>query len=688
MTAYPTLFSPLEIGNVTVRNRIMQTAHAKLFTHNGVDSQRNVDYQVARAKGGAGLLITGNRLVHPTSTTGMPRFSWAFLRDAVDADQRLTGGVHEHGAAIFAQLNHFGLNASSDSVDDLRVLWGPSAVKSPAYGETPKAMELEDIREVVEWWGRSAELTREGGFDGTEVHISHSYLLHQFLSPLYNKRTDEYGGSFENRLRFAREVIEEVRRRVGPDFVVGVRISLTDFIDGALGIEDAVRVARELEADGRIDYVNVTAAGYHNIFMAIQPSDAPDGYLVELTAQVKAGLERLPVFTVGGIKDAALGEEIVASGKADMVAMTRAQIADPEFANKAREGREDEITHCIRGNQGCIGRLFKGLAISCTVNPGAGRERRFGPGTLTPADPPARWLVAGGGPAGMRAAATLAARGHAVTLLEREEQLGGQVNLILKTPGRAEFGWITRDLEAQLQRNGIDVRLGIEATPELVGDIGPDGVIVATGAVPSRTGFSSVNPLVDALPGAGQDNVLTVWDVLLESRPVGEQVVVLDDDGTRYAAGVAEVLLDRGSRVELVSRWNALFPFTLYSLDMAILYNRLLSKGLTYRLNSWASGIDGNAVGIFNLYTGAAETIEGVDTVVLATGPKANDGLYLALKGQVERLHRIGDCLAPRKLDHAIYEGELAGRELWAPEERYIYEGELERWEEAIDPVA
>ncbi len=688
MTAYPNLFSPLEIGNITVRNRIMQTAHAKLFTHNGVDSQRNVDYQVARAKGGAGLLITGNRLVHPTSTTGMPRFSWAFLRDAVDADQRLTGGVHEHGAAIFAQLNHFGLNASSDSVDDLRVLWGPSAVKSPAYGETPKAMELEDIREVVEWWGRSAELTREGGFDGTEVHISHSYLLHQFLSPLYNKRTDEYGGSFENRLRFAREVIEEVRRRVGPDFVVGVRISLTDFIDGALGIEDAVRVARELEADGRIDYVNVTAAGYHNIFMAIQPSDAPDGYLVELTAQVKAGLERLPVFTVGGIKDAALGEEIVASGKADMVAMTRAQIADPEFANKAREGREDEITHCIRGNQGCIGRLFKGLAISCTVNPGAGRERRFGPGTLTPADPPARWLVAGGGPAGMRAAATLAARGHAVTLVEREEQLGGQVNLILKTPGRAEFGWITRDLEAQLQRNGIDVRLGIEATPELVGDIGPDGVIVATGAVPSRTGFSSVNPLVDALPGAGQDNVLTVWDVLLESRPVGEQVVVLDDDGTRYAAGVAEVLLDRGSRVELVSRWNALFPFTLYSLDMAILYNRLLSKGLAYRLNSWASAIDGNAVGIFNLYTGAAETIAGVDTVVLATGPVANDGLYLALKGQVERVHRIGDCLAPRKLDHAIYEGELAGRELWAPEERYIYEGELERWEEAIVPVA
>src|SRR5499427_9238159 len=266
MSAYPHLFSPLRIGGATVRNRIMQTAHVKLFAYDAVDSQRNVDYQAARARGGAGLLITGNRVVHPTSTTGFPRVAWAYLRGALEADRRLTDAVHEHDAVIFAQLNHFGLNASSDSADDLRVLWGPSAVKSPAYGETPKAMEHEDIQEVVEWWGRSAEASREGGFDGTEVDISHSYLLHQFLSPLYNKRTDAYGGSFENRLRFAREVIEEVRHRVGPDWVVGVRISLSDFIPGALDVEDAVQVSQALEADGKLDYVNVTAAGYHNIF--------------------------------------------------------------------------------------------------------------------------------------------------------------------------------------------------------------------------------------------------------------------------------------------------------------------------------------------------------------------------------------------------------------------------------------
>ena len=684
MSRYPHLFSPLQIGDVTVRNRIMQTAHVKLFTHNGIDSARNVAYQVERAKGGAGLLITGNRLIHPTSTTGMARFSFAYLDGALEADQKMTSAVHEHGAKIFAQLNHFGLNATSDSADDLRVLWGPSSVKSPAYGETAKAMEHEDIAETVDWWARSAEVTREGGFDGTEVHLAHSYLLHTFLSPIYNKRTDEYGGSFENRLRFTREVIAGIRERVGRDWVVGVRVTLSDFIPGALTVGDAIKTARMLESDGLLDYVNVSAAGYHNIHMAIQPSDVPDGYLVELTAELKSAVENLPVFTVGGIKDPELAESILADGKADMIAMTRAQIADPEFANKVAEGREDELYHCIRGNQGCIGRVFKGLSINCTVNPAAGRESRFGAGTLAPADDPKRWLVIGGGPAGMKAAETLAKRGHSVRLLERRDALGGQVNLILKTPARDTFAWVTKDLERHMRMSGVEIELGVEATVDQVVEESPDAVLVATGAVASETGFSIVNPLVDELPGVRQDNVLTVWDVLEGTKQPGDRVVVLDDDGSRLASGVCEVLLDAGKTVELVSRYNALFPYTLYNLDLAHVYSRVMEKGLRDRLNHWAKSFDGTTLTIFNLFTGAEATLEDVDTLVLATGPKPNEDLYFELKGQVPNLHRVGDCVAPRKIDHAIYEGYLAGRELWDSEERYIYEGELERWDHAV----
>lgn len=680
MTRYSNLFSPLAIGHVTVRNRILQTGHTKLYSANGYDSPRNIAYQVERAKGGIGLIITGNRLVHPTSTTASPRYSWAYLREAIPHDRQLTDAVHEHGAVIVAQLNHFGINAISDSTDDYRVLWGPSAIKSPEYGETAKEMELDDIREVTDWWARSAEYSREGGFDGVEVHLSHTYLLHQFISPLYNKRTDEYGGSFENRLRFALEVIDEVRRRVGRDFIVGTRISLSDFVPGSLEIEDAIEVARVLEATGKLDYINVTAGGYHDgLSRVVAASDTPDGWLVERVAKLKAVVEHLPVFAVGGIKDPAMAEEIIASGKADMVAMTRAQIAEPELANKAREGREDEIYHCIRGNQGCISRDARGLGIVCTVNPATGRERLFGAGTLVPASPPRRWLVAGGGPAGMKAAEILAKRGHQVTLVEREAQLGGQVNLILRTPGRETFRWIVTDIEAQMRKHGVEIVLGEEVTRESVAQHAPDAVIVATGSRPQRTGYSSVAPMAERLPGADLPNVVTIPDVLAESAPIGERILILDDEGTRAVAGTAEVLLGQGKQVEIVTRFTSLFPVTALTLDQGVLYERLFANGLRYRLNSWVRQLDGNAATVYNLFGGEDETLAGFDTFVLATGSVADDALYLALKQQDLELHRIGDCHAPRRLDHAIYEGFVAGRELWSGADRYIVEGSLER---------
>lgn len=681
MSRYPHLFSPLDIGPVTSRNRLFQTCHTKLYGQYGTDSQRTVDYYAERARGGAGLLFTDARNVHPTSTIGLPRYAYGYLPASRDSARRLTDAIHEHGALAFTQLSHAGLNGAGDFADDLRVLWGPSAIKSPVHGETAKAMEPEDIEELIASWVRTAELTREGGFDGIEIHLAHSYLLHQFLSPLFNHRTDEYGGSWENRMRLPLEVIAAVRAATGHDWAIGVRLSLTDFIDGALDVDDAVRLARELEARADIDFINVSAAVYHNLSRAAAPSDAPDGYLVEMTARVKQAVERVPVFTVGGITDPAHAERIVAGGQADMVAMTRPLIADPELPNKAREGRDEDIVRCVRSNQGCMGRVMRGLPASCTVNPAAGREARLGERTLIRAESPGRWLVVGGGPAGMRAAATLARRGHTVTLLEREPQLGGQVNLLLRTPGRDPFAAIVRNLTTAMERRGVTVELGVAATADAVSEREADGVVLATGARPSRTGYSSFNPLAPTFAGIERDDVLSPWDVLLERAEIGRRVVVLDDDGTRYSAGVAEVLLDRGHDVELLCPFPALLPGTVGTQDMGELYARLLGKGLRYRTGWWGFGFDGATLQAANLFTRQPEAI-AADAVVLAIGREAEDDLYHELKGRVANLHRIGDCVAPRKLDQAIYEGELAGREQWTFAEREIADGALERWRE------
>ena len=598
---------------------------AQRLTRRGEDRQLGHDlhYQVARARGGVGLLVTGNRLVDPTSTAADFGYPNGYLRSAIASDRRITSAVHEHGPRIVAQLNHFGAQGVTDAADDPRVLLGPSAVKSLADSEVARAMDADDIAHNVACWARAAVQARDSGFDGVEISVVHSYLLHQFLSPIYNKRDDDYGGDLVGRMRLAREVIGAVRAAVGRDHVVGVRLVLSDFLDGGLEQEDA------------IDHV----------------------------ARLKAAVGELPVFAVGGIKDPAQAERVLAEGRADMVGMTRAQIADPEIVEKVRTGRVDEIRHCIRGNQGCISRFFRGLPISCIVNPVTGRERKYA-NALEPTRHPRSWVVVGGGPAGMQAAETLAILGHRVTLFEQAHRLGGQVQLILNSPGRAEFAWLVRDLERGLDAHGVDVRLGTPADAGAVLATRPDAVVVATGARPDRTGFTIVAPRQRSIPGADLPHVHSGWDVLAGTAQIGGgRVVVADDDGSRYPASVMEMLLDAGCQVELVTRFSSLLPGTVTTLEQPLLYKRLFEKGLAYRLNAWLSDIS----------TGSE-----ADAVVLVTTSHPVDHVFHALKGQVPVLERIGDCLAPRRLDHAVYEGFAVGAEML--DDRTIQEGELEAW--------
>ena len=677
MTQYPHLFSPLDIGNATVRNRLMQTAHGKAYSVRNLVSQRDYDYKVARAAGGVGLMITGSRPVHPT---GAQRgATLAYLHEGIPYDRRLTAAVQGYGAVIFGQLAHVGMMMPSDANDDPRVLWSASAIPSPHPSEIAKAMEPEDMDELVESYRSSAEIIRAGGYQGVELHFAHSYLIHQFLSSMFNRRTDEYGGPVENRLRLPMRIIEAVRSAVGPDYVVGIRLGMTDFVDGAHDVSDTIAIVTALRDSGYIDYVSLSAAGF-NKGLEIAPSDVPSGHMVAMAAEVKAAVPGLVTFAIGGLNDPAQADKMVRTGQADMVAMTRTMIADPEYPNKVREGREDEVYRCIRANQGCISRVFRGLAVACTVNPATGREGKFGARSLKLTAAPRRWLVVGGGPAGLKAAEGLGRAGHRVLLLEAEDRLGGQVNLAMETPGRETFGWIVTDLHNHLGKLGVEIRLGVRATAELVGQENPHGVVVATGALPGRDGYSHAAPLTRRIPGSELPHVVTPWEVLGEGQVTGGRVVVLDGDGSRYAAGTTEVLVDRGAEVELISPNADLFPATVTTLDRSFVYQRLFSKGLRYRLNSWVSEIGNGTVTAYNLYSGEAEKLDGITAVVLITGRVANDGLYRELKGHLEHLHRVGDCVAPRSLDHAIYEGFVAGREDWSLQERHIGAGELEAW--------
>ena len=677
---YPHLFEPLTIRNVTLRNRIMQSAHAMAFnTRDGITTDRDIHYHVARAKGGIGLMITGNRLIHPTSNTFTRGYPYGYRHDMVERDRELTDAVHRHGSHIFAQLNHFGVMGETHAMDDYRVLWSSSNIKSPVFGEMAKAMERSDMDEVVEGWCRSAEYTKEAGFDGVEIHLAHSYLLHQFLSPVFNKRTDEYGGELANRMRFPLEVIRAVRERVGNDIIVGIRLPVDELVPGGLSPDDWIEIARIIEAEGLIDYVMTTAGAYQSAPYIMPPYDVPDSWLVPPIARLKKALS-LPVFAVSGISNATEAERILADGGADMVAMTRAQIADPAFASKTEAGREDEIYHCIRCNQGCVARLFHGTSMTCQVNPATGREAVFGPETVQMAGRAQHWVVIGGGPAGMKAAEGLAGRNHKVTLLERDNKLGGQVNQIVQLPRRDSFQWIVKDLRAQIAKLGVDIKTGHTATLESVKALNPDGIIVATGSTPDRSGYSDINPMVASVPGSDSKHVITVNEVLGKPDSIGKRVLIVDEHGTRYSAGIAELLTERGHQVHVVTRWNALFHKLATTLDQPVVYANLFKAGMTHTLNSWVGAIHDKSVDIFNLYTGETETLEGIDSVVMAVRHLPMEDLYFELKAQLDNVHRVGDCVTPRMTDHAIFEGFLAGREIFDNWKRYIEPGSLEQF--------
>ncbi len=650
MSEFKYLFSPLKIGATVVPNRLHFAAHMTNYAVDNLISDRHIYYYCERAKGGVGLITTEELGVHPTDHP-YDKLVDVYEPEVIPGFKRLTAAIHQYDTKIFAQLNHNGMQGDG-KISRLPV-WGPSTGKDPIFRESCKAMEIEDIQACIRYFAISAKNAVEGGFDGIELQLGHSSLIRQFISPLTNQRADEYGGSLENRCRFALEVIDAVRKAVGADFTLGVRLNADEMHPkGGLTHEDAKQAAIILEASGQLDFLDLSIGTFLNLFLVEGSMHTPLAYTAPLSAGMRS-VVKLPVFCTNRINDPHLAEKILAEGQADMIGMVRALICDPELPNKAMEGRMEDIRNCIACNQGCIARMGLGYRLGCMHNPAAGEEEKLGIGTLKPADIPKKVVVVGAGPAGLEVARVATLRKHEVTLFEKADDVGGQNILAGKPAGRQEITGVTRWLVSQLNKLDVDLRLGVEATAETVLAENPDAVVIATGSSPKTNPF----------PGEyGPPEVVTTVQILTGEAEAGDNVLLIDLDGHHQATGTAELLADQGKSVHMITAalfiGSALGPLQ----DLYLTRSRLAKKGVTFTPDIAVLEIQGALVKGLNVYSNEMIDFDGYDTVVLAAGNTANDGLYFELKGNVKELYRVGDCVAPRKTDMAIIEGHRIGR--------------------------
>jgi 2,4-dienoyl-CoA reductase-like NADH-dependent reductase (Old Yellow Enzyme family)/thioredoxin reductase len=636
---FPNLFTPLQIGTFTVRNRILSTAHFTGFGERGMPSERHKDYWGSKARGGIGLIISEVQPVHPTAGIGSSMIL-CYRDNVVEAFKPVVEEIHQAGARIIAQVWHPG---KSTLVYSVKEVVSSSAIPSPAYGGRPRALTVGEIRELVRSYAEGAARMRKAGLDGVEIHCAHGYLPLQFMSPLQNVRTDEYGGSEENRIRFPLEVIKAVRQEVGDDYTVGIRITGDELTPGGLTLSDMKRITPQLVASGKLDYVNVSLGGYN----VIAPMGTPHGAYVYLSEGIKE-VVKVPVFCIGRIVDPIMAEEILSRKRADMVGMTRANMADPGLANKAKEGRLGDIRPCI-GLMTCWSRTAHPEGITCGLNPSVGHEEKY---KITPALKKKRILVIGGGAAGMEAARVAAERGHTVILYEKEAYLGGQLMIASKTTNRAEMIKPVEYYQNQLKRLGVLVHLRTAVTKEMIGLEMPDEIIMAAGGLPK--GMS--------IPGAESGQVVQGRDVLLGSAKTGERVVVVAADGGMEGLGTAEFLADQGEkRVEvLIPQYKAgqdLEKVTSYHL-----FYRLTQKNVVLSTRARIEAVKGKTI-MVSKGTDRSR-IENVDTIVLSLGSVSNDDLLRDLGSLKNKIHAVGQCRQVGGLFESISDGLKIGLEI------------------------
>ena len=644
------IWTPLQLGPVTVSNRIVFSAHLTNYAEGGLPTEQHAAYYAERAKGGAGLIITEEHSTHPTDWP-YEKLIHGFNREVIPGYRRITDAVHRHRVPIFAQINHNGGQASS--MYSRLPVWAPSAVADPLFREVPKAVNAAEIAEIVASYALVAGHCVEGGFDGVELQCSHSSIVRGFLSPATNLRTDEYGGSLANRARILIDIVAAVRAEIGPELALGVRLCGDELIEGGTRIDEAVEVAKMVEATGHVDYINTSiGVATASLFMIEASMHIPPGYAMFIPAAVRAAVD-LPVVGVGRFKDPLQAERALSEGLCDLVGVVRGQIADPDFVRKAKAGFTDDTRLCLSCNQECVGRMGLNRWLGCIENPRTGRES-LGVGTPQPVTVGRKVLVVGAGPAGMQAAIAAARNGHHVTVCEQESAAGGQVRLAASVPNRVEFGDLVRNQLNECGRLGVEFEYGVTVTAQEVARRGADSVVIATGARPSTPYW-----MPEDLAG-GSGWIVDVRDVLTgKAQPTGK-VLVIDEIGFHHATSVGELLADRGCEVEIMTPGMVVGQDLGITLDMENWWIRAGSKGIVQTTNSGVMGIEGHTVQLQHHPTGTQLTREP-DWLVLALPADPVDELYFELKAAGVDVHRAGDAVAPRRAHSAVIEGERVG---------------------------
>jgi len=639
MGHFDALFSSFHIGDLHLRNRtVMASMGTNYSNEDGTVSDQAIAYYAERARGGVGLIITESSPASPKAKH-RARCICAYDDSFLPGLRRLVTAVHDHGTAIALQLIHAGRHADPKLTGN--PIQAPSPIPRWPGAPVPTELTVEEIDEIVTYFGAQARRAQAAGFDAVEVLGGHGYLIHLFLSPRTNKRNDQYGGSSENRLRFALEVLRQVRKDVGESFPVIFRFSAEEFADGGYPLEEGRDWAKEFERVGAsaLHVSGGTNETVRSSAQVIQPMVFPDGNLVYLAEAVKNTVA-IPIIAVGRLNTPEMADRVLTDGKADLVAAGRAFLADPHWPAKANRGEPDRIRQCVACNH-CLWTLYQQQPISCFQNPELGREAQQ---RVDPKGEPSKVLIVGGGPAGLEASRVASMRGHHVTLLEKNSRLGGQLILASVPPYKKNLlktiDWLTREI----QRQGVTVKLNTCATPSMIETEKPDEVIVATGA----------SPIIPNHPPATGHNALTAWQVL-GGHEVGTRVLVLG--GGMVGVETAEFLSEKGYQVTLVEMLGELAT-DMEGTTRTIMLERLSQSTISVRVSTRVEEIREDRVRVTT--DGRTEWLEA-ETIVLALGARANKELLQKLTGRIPRLHSVGDCVEPRKAKEAIHEGFLAG---------------------------